>query len=106
MPNHYTSYGSPGSSATAILNMEQKNTPVRFGNHQQISLRPRKETTPPYNAVGLLLEKSEGEKLVADITRARFGGEFPQGVDDDFHVQVYEASQGHVRLITSFCTSI
>ncbi|KAL4915483.1 hypothetical protein BDW62DRAFT_203543 [Aspergillus aurantiobrunneus] len=58
-----TSYGLPGSSASAILNMERHSTPMRFG-------------------------------------------EFPQGVDDDFHVGVYEASQGHVGIMTSFCRII
>lgn len=99
----FTSYGSPNRGLEGFDNARFKKTPMIFDPAQQISLKPDYTVIPDFNPVGLLLDECESMKLVADCMKCRHSSVFTGAITEDFKRGVWQVTQGHAGLITSFC---
>jgi hypothetical protein len=99
----FTSYGSPDRVFEGFDNPRFKKTPMIFDPAQQISLKPDYTVVPDFNPVGLLLDERESMKLVGDCMKSRLSSIFTRAITEDFKHGVWQVTQGHAGLITSFC---
>ncbi|RHZ43313.1 uncharacterized protein CDV56_100733 [Aspergillus thermomutatus] len=99
----FTSYGSPNRVCEGFDDAKFRKTPMIFDPAQQISLKPDSRVAPDFNPVGLLLDERESMKLVGDCMKSRLSSIFTGAITEDFKRGVWQVTQGHAGLITSFC---
>lgn len=99
----FTSCGSPNRGLEGFDNARFKKTPMIFARAQQISLKPDYTVVPDFQPVGLLLDECESIKLVGDYMKCRLSSIFTGAITEDFKRGIWQVTQGHAGLITSFC---